>query len=46
MSWTKDNRYGTAPADVKPVSKSTMYRWMNKDHRTSNRKSRSLKAAA
>jgi hypothetical protein len=46
MSWTKDNRYGTASAETKPVSKSTMYRWYNKDNRKTNRKSASLKAAA
>lgn len=41
--WTSTkSKYGRVSGEVKPVSNSTAYRWLVKDNRKKNRKSRSL----
>lgn len=44
--WTDEtSRYGTYPADVKPVSKTTVYRW-NKENRSKTRQAQAMKKVA
>lgn len=41
--WTSTkSKYGQVSGEVKPVSKSTAYRWLTKDNRKKSHKSRSL----
>jgi hypothetical protein len=39
--WTEPSKYGTCSPETKPVSISTVRRWMKKDNRTKTRKSQS-----
>ena len=39
--WTGKSRYGTYPADAKPVSKSTAFRW-TKEHRIKTRRCQAI----